>query len=230
LDPGNVTQQGKSTDSKVTTYYKQRVKEFAAENSGREFISRAKYDEALYCIESIRSKPRAAKLLDDCGANKELTLTGEIDGVPIRGRIDALATTCVVDLKTTASADPRTFGRTFANLHYGFKLAIYRELVRQSTGHDRDVVVIAQENCGDFDTVVYEVPEAVLDNGLIQVQRVIRDYKHAVETGQWNGIDRGEDTVPLLVPNWAMEDAGEELVQWSSEPISISSDELEVHF
>jgi exodeoxyribonuclease VIII len=211
--PDNVTAKGQPTDSKLTNFYKQSVKEFAKQNAGKEFVSREQYDNALYAIESLRSKPSVVSMLE--GADTELTLTGDIDGVPIKGRIDALCCDYLLDLKTTASVDLRTFGRTFANLHYGFKLAIYRHLVR-CNGSDKLVRVVAQETSGDFDSVVYDVPNVVLDNGFVQVKRVLAGYKHALKTGEWHGVDRGEESVPLLVPQWAMEDAGEELVSWSS--------------
>lgn len=210
LSPENVTAKGDRTDSKSTTFYKNAVKAFANENSGKEFLSRAEYDKIQRAIAAIRSHPEASRLIEACGKNVEVTVTGELFGVPFKGRLDALAPECIVDLKTTADVEPRTFGRMFANLHYGMKLAVYRELVRQSIA-DRPVVVIAQEMDGDFDTVVYDVPDCVLDAGLSRLKMIVDDYKHAVKTGIWPGVDRGESRVPLVVPNWAMEDAGEEL-------------------
>lgn len=213
----NVTAQGKPTDSKATTYYKNAVKDFAKQNSGREFVSREQYDTMLHAIEALRSHKEASRLIDACGSNVELTVLGEICGVQFKGRIDGLTPEAIVDLKTTASVEPSQFGRSFANLHYGLKLAIYRDLIRQSIA-DRDVVVIAQETSGDFDTVVYDVPSCVLDNGLIKAKRIIEDYKHARKTGDWCGVDRGQTRMPLLVPQWAMEDSGDELVEWSDVP------------
>jgi hypothetical protein len=226
--PENVTAKGQPTDSKLTNFYKQAVKEFASQNSGKEFLSREQYDNALYAVESMRSKPLITSMLES--ADTELTIIGEIDGVAVKGRIDALCRDCIIDVKTTASADLRTFGRTFANLHYGFKLALYREMLRQFTKQNLPVVVIAQETSGDFDTVVYDVPSCVLDSGLAQVKRVLADYKHSLENGVWHGIDRGEETVPLLVPQWAMEDAGEELVTWSAQSGSMIETEAHAEF
>ena len=215
--PENVTAQGKPTDSKATTYYKNAVKEFAKSNSGREFVSRDQYDTMLHAIEALRSHGEASRLIESCGDNRELTVFGEISGVQMKGRIDALSPQCIVDLKTTASVEPSQFGRMFANLHYGIKLAIYREVIRQSIAN-RPVVVIAQELSGDYDTVVYDVPDCVLDNGLIKTKRILEDYKHAMKMSEWVGVDRGQARVPLLVPQWAMEDSGDELVEWSEVP------------
>lgn len=213
LLPENTDKKGNRSESKATTFYKNRVKDFAAKNAGKTFVSRQQYDTILYSIESIRNHPEASRLIDSCD-KREFTVIGEICGVEFKGRVDAMSASSIVDLKTTASCDPVFFGRTFANLHYGIKLAIYKDLVRQSYG-DKDVVVIAQETSGDFDTVVYDVPDCVLDNGLIKARRIIEDYKHCLKTGDWYGVDRGQSRVPLLVPQWAMEDSGDELVEWS---------------
>lgn len=214
LDDDNVTAKGEKTESKSSTYYKERVKQFASANAGKSFLSRAQYDACLYCIESLRSRPHVVELLRSCGRNLEVTVTGEICGVPFRGRIDALAPGYVIDLKTTDNVEPRSFGRTFANLYYGMKLAIYRELVRQNSC-ERQVKIIAVEKAGDFDCCVYDVPGPVLDNELAKVFMLVQRYKRALDSGIWPGVDDGEDSVQIYIPQWAQEDAGGELIQWA---------------
>lgn len=211
--PDNVTAQGKPTDSKATNFYKNKVKEYASENAGREFVSRDQYDTMLCAIESLRGHAEASRLIESCGSNLEITVLGEISGVEFKGRIDALSPQAIIDLKTTATVDTIQFGRTFANLKYGMKLAIYRELIRQSST-TRDVRVIAQEMSGDFDTVVFDVPDCVLDAGLAAAKLIIEDYRHSLKTGEWHGVDRGEKTVQLVVPNWSMPSDAEEAAMW----------------
>src|SRR5690606_11910087 len=126
-----------------------------------------------------------------------------------------LAPNLVCDLKTTADVTPRVFGRTFANLYYGFKLAMYRELVRQNIG-ECEVKVIAQETAGDFDNVLFDVPGVILDNALSKVRSVLADYKQAIDTGVWNGVDRGSDEIPILLPAYAMDE--DEGLDWSESP------------
>jgi exodeoxyribonuclease VIII len=211
LMPGNVTGKGEPSTSTATTFCKRMLAEFEAEHAGRIILNRAQYDTALHCIEAIRSRPAMVEIIQH--SNKEVTVYGEIDGVPCKGRIDLLSPAIICDLKTTADVEPRAFGRTFANLRYAFKLAMYRELVRQNTC-DREVKVIAQETAGDFDNVLYDVPGIVLDNALNKVRSVLADYKHAVDTGVWHGVDRGSDEVPVLIPAYAM-DEDEQGLDWS---------------
>jgi len=201
------------TESKATNYYKQRRDEFISSNQGKSILPQETFNSCLKCIAALRSRPAIRKHID--GANTEVTVLGEIECVEFKGRIDILKPSAIVDLKTTNDVTPRLFGRIFANFHYGEKLAIYRELVRQNTAGERDVFIIAQEPDGDFDNCVIPIPDAVLDNGLERVKRLVRKYKECLATNVWPGVDGGEDEVPLYVPQWAMEDSGDELVAWS---------------
>ena len=196
------------TDSKATSYYKTKKAEFEAANVGKFIIDRHQYDTALNCIESLNSRPHFRQLV--ASSNKEVTVFGEIDGVEFKGRIDLLHPSCICDLKTTF--DIAHFGRTFTSLDYAFKLAIYRELVRQNTVGVRHVKVIAQETKDDFDNAMFVVPSDLLDNALSQVMMVVAQYKQAVATNVWPGWDRGEQEVEIEVPYWARKEME---VDWS---------------
>jgi len=127
------------TDSKATTYYKAKVADFKAANGNKCFIDRMQYDTALTCIEALHTRGHFIDLVSR--SNKEVTVYGEIEGVECKGRMDLLATDVIADLKTTH--DVSDFGRTTMKFGYLFKMAFYRELVRQNTVGLRDVKVIA---------------------------------------------------------------------------------------
>lgn len=192
------TVEDRRTTSKATSYYSQKAKAFQAENQGKTIISRSDYDTALMCIESIRSRPNLAELLED--AICEVTVEGEIDGVPFKGRIDALRPDTITDLKTTRSVHRRQFGWQCLDLEYPFKMAIYRELVRQNTVGVREVKIIAQELQGDFDNARFTIPSDLLDEELVRVRKVIERYKIAREQDYWPGVDGGEYEVELELP------------------------------
>ena len=222
LDPNNLraaknkteTDADRRTDSKATKYYKDRVKEFSQLHSGKTLISREQYDSCLYAIECIRSHHSAPNLLKK--VKVEQTLFGELFGVPFKGRVDMLCDqqNYLADLKTTGNAQPHAFGRMAANLNYDFKLAIYRELFRQTFGTMPDVHILVQEIGGDYDTCVVDVESIVLDNAMDEVRRVVKEYKRCLRTGVWPGVDEGKPSIPLVVPNWKMRD---ELVEVGDE-------------
>ncbi len=223
LDTDNVTGKGEQSQSKATSHYKQKAKEFYAANKGKSIIARHEYDQALYCIESLTSRKYIRELLD--GANTEVTLEGEIAGVPFKGRVDALKPSVIIDLKTTADVEPRVFGSRFFKLGYDFKLSIYRELVRQSTEGLREVKVIAQEPGGDFDNVVHTVPSEVLDAAFSRVLHTVHRYKQCVESGVWPGVDGGEDEIDLHVPDYVLHQD----LDWSEVEIE-ETEEVEAYY
>lgn len=194
------------TDSKATEFYKACVREFMAENAGKQIIERYQYDKCLYAIECLRSHHFAPKLLEE--AEFEVTLTGEIFGIPAKGRLDIVSVVLnhITDLKTSATAHPHKFGKVAANLGYDFKLAWYRELFKQNYNSEPDVNIIVQEVDGDFDTCVMQVDSIILDNALEEVEEVCKKLKRSMKSGQWFGVDEGKPYVPLVVPNWKMRD------------------------
>lgn len=219
-DPGNMRaakrkdepDEERRTNSRATKYYKSKAAAFYQANMGRTVLKRDQYDQALHCIEAIRSRPYMAKVVDD--SEKEVTLLGEIAGIPFKGRVDMLRRKrpLITDLKTTADCNKHAFGRIFARLHYDMKLAIYRELATQELGEQPDVAVITQETSGVFDNAFVPVPHIVLDNAWSRVESLLIAFHKANKTGQWPGADGGKDRYELAVPQWAMEDADEELV------------------
>jgi hypothetical protein len=209
------TEADRRTDSKATEFYKARVSEFMQDNAGKQVISRYQYDQCLYAIECLRAHHFAPKLLEN--AEFEVTLLGEIFGIPAKGRLDIVSVRLnhLTDLKTSVTAHPHKFGRTAANLNYDFKLAWYRELFRQNYSATPDVNIIVQEVSGDFDTCVMQVDGIVLDNAMNEVEEVCKKYKRSMKSGQWFGVDEGKPAVPLVVPNWKMRDELEE-VDWNT--------------
>lgn len=211
------------SNSKATKYYKAKAHAFFNANMGRTVLERDQYDQALCCIEAIRSRPYMAKCVDSC--EKEVTLLGEIEGVPFKGRLDLLRRKrpLIVDLKTTADCNKHAFGRIFVRLHYDMKLAIYRELAKQEIGKEPDVAIITQETSGVFDNAYVPVPSIVLDNAWAKVLDILGRFKRANVSGEWPGVDGGKDRYELVIPQWAMEDADEEL-DWSTVPAEAPSD------
>ena len=151
---------------------------------------------------------------------KEVTIYGNICGVDCKSRLDLLSSyprkLKIGDLKNTVSVYKRDFGKTFMRLRYDFKLAFYRDMVRQNVENSGNIEVelITQELGGDFDNALVPVPAIVLDNAWDKVVEVIQDYKRCLETNRWPGVDKGEEYYELDVPNWAMD--GDEEFDWSS--------------
>lgn len=204
LEPENVTGNGERSESKATKYYKQKRDSFAALNEGRTVIGNELYVQILKCLKAIHAKPRMSEIIH--ASQKEVTVLSEIDGILFKSRLDLLGDDIICDVKSTTNVEKHAFGRIFFNLRYDFKLAIYREAVRQNTGKTPEVKVIAQEIGGDFDNTLVPIPDAVLDNAFGNVRAVLGDYMVCKARDRWPGVDNGKDEYPLEVPPWASGD------------------------
>lgn len=208
LDSANVTKTGKQSKSKNTDYVDKKMSEFARDNAGKTFVTRADVERAQRVVSTIRDHETASDWLDKC--EFELSVYAKIQRVLCKARIDALrigfADNAIVDLKTADNIEPRIFWRTFHQYGYAFSLAFYRELVAVVTGEFLDCYVIAAESDGDFDVCVYPVPEQLLDNNRDWLLEILGKWGTALASGQYPGVDGGEPYCPLFVPNWAMDD------------------------
>jgi exodeoxyribonuclease VIII len=223
LSPDNVTGKGVPSQTRTTDWYKNEVALFVADNPDKTIMGQTQYDQCLRAIESIWARPKMRELVESSA--KEVTVYGEILGVECKGRLDLLNNGTIADLKTTPNVHKKAFGRIFSNLNYAFKLAFYRELVRQNWGGVLQVELITQELTGDFDNALVSVPAIVLDNAWSKVVEVMTAYKRCLETNVWPGVDGGKDYYELDVPNWAMD--GDEEFDWSS---TVESTDNEVAF
>lgn len=142
----------------------------------------------------------------------EVTVLAEVAGIQCRGRLDWLATDLrtITDMKSASDVSPEGFGRQFFRLKYDLQLGLYQHLFQVVQGEKWPVVCIVAENHPPFDVVIYEVPAAVLDQGLDTALRLLRKLGECIRTGEWPGVAAGEPVVQLFVPQWEME----ETVEW----------------
>ena len=114
----------------------------------------------------------------------------------------------IVDLKTTADADPRRFGAIAARYGYHEQMAWYRWGIEQTTGlADWPVHIVAVESSPPHDVVVYALDLVTLEAGLESARGLLRQVAECRASGKWPGRYGGETTLNL--PNWAFDD-GEE--------------------
>lgn len=199
--PDNVTDTGKPSTSK-TKWVTNQVAEFARENAGKEFMSPADLERAKRVKDAVYSKPFARQLLET--THHEVTLTGELNGVACKSRLDMLSEPRMADLKTAATVESRLFGSSAASLNYGFKLAFHQLMAKQELGVFPEVFIVSVETAGDFDVAIYNATDYV-EQERQTVMTMLHRYKACKVSGEWPGVDGGADWSTLDLPNWAME-------------------------
>lgn len=102
---------------------------------------------------------------------KQVVMTGEIDGVPIKIKVDSYHDDKIVDLKIMRDFEPIYVpgeGRLPWALAWGYDLqgAVYQEIVRQNTGKKLPFFLAAATKETEPDIAVIEIAQPLLDSAM----------------------------------------------------------------
>jgi len=166
-------------------------KAWAEANAGSVII---KPDAAMRCtgtVAAVLSHPAWPG-----GGDAEVSITGELDGVQVKGRLDLLAGSTVCDIKTTQDARPEAFQRTFYTLKYHVQAAFYCDLAGVE-----DFVFVAVETEPPFACAAYRMNKAALDAGREEYRRLLALWRRCMDSGEWPGYSAAIHNLDL--PAWA---------------------------
>lgn len=129
---------------------------------------------------------------------KEMIVVGEIEGVPFKGKLDSvnLSRGYFVDLKTMKSIYSEEYNRelrqrvpsvvnNILNYKYHGQLAVYRELLRQTTGSDFRACIVAVSKESIPDKEIIKVDEEWLSEGLEEIKGNIKHVWDVI-----NGVEK----------------------------------------
>ena len=164
--------------------------QFVIESEGKDIITQEQFEQIDAMRTSAYATPFVSKLLS---GEKELSFWGvdEETGLKLKVRPDCITDWngrhILIDFKTCADADNMKFCRDSIKFNYDLQLAMYRDVLKQNTGHDYTVVIIAQEKTAPYVTNVFQLSENYLQTGQEMYKEMLRIYKHCEETGNWYG-------------------------------------------
>lgn len=146
------------------------------------------------------------------GHAPEVSVFADLYGQPCKARMDAWhpARNLIVDLKTTADADPDTFDRTALNFGYHQQMAHYRDLVEVETGERPRFLFVLVEKAPPYLVSVVELDELFDDLGGKKNEEAAAKWRRAKETDQWPGY---EGISRVLAPVWALDELEEEITE-----------------
>lgn len=127
-------------------------------------------------------------------------------GQTLKGRIDRLQITQdsvrILDLKTTANAEPREFQRTAANLKYDLQAAWYHFLVSKAFPDTRiDFLFVALERKAPFGISVFKASESLLESGRRKMGSALDKFAQCKELDYWPAYEPVVHDLEL--PAWA---------------------------
>ena len=163
---------------------------FIVDSEGKDVITQEQFEQIDAMRNSAYATPFVAKLLS---GDKELSFWGkdEDTGLVIKCRPDAIVEfngrNILIDYKTCTDAENTKFYRDSIKFGYDLQLAYYREILKQNTGLDYDVVIIAQEKSAPYVTNVFQLSENYLENGRNLYKEMLKVYKNCLDTDNWYG-------------------------------------------
>ena len=168
---------------------------FRADHAGKVILTAGMHENLVGMVRALREHPEVRRWQSKI-ESVEVAAIGEVHGVPMKGRTDALTADPLVDLKKVRSADLGMFTRQAISLGYDIQAYIYQQLF------DRDrFMLICVEDTPPYDVVPFELSPAFLRRGKREATGLLESYKRCMRSGEWPG--RSSETVQLEVPEWA---------------------------
>jgi hypothetical protein len=143
----------------------------------------------------IRSRPELRKWYSQIEGT-ELSIVGEVHGVTMKGRVDALTPDPLFDLKKVADGDLRLFQSNAHKFGYGIQAYVYLQLTQRER-----FILLTVEDYGCFDAVSYELDEQMMREGRREACELLNRVAKCQASGVWPG--RGASGIQSLsLPAW----------------------------
>lgn len=145
--------------------------------NGDPYADVAQANEAIACV---KMQPLMMKYLS---GDHQTILTGEIEGVPVKGKFDSYkAGEFVADLKYLKDfRSPNFFENAISYYGYDMQLAVYRELAKQNGGGNLPCYLVIVTKQTPPDVAVAEVNEFDLDMALAKFKGSVRRFQDIKE-------------------------------------------------
>lgn len=167
--------------SYVDSYFEETLPKFKRENPEifkKDGTLKADYIQAEAIIERILRDKLFTKYMS---GEKQVIMTGEISGVPVKIKIDSFLPDKIVDLKIMKDFEPISSSENgvqawFEAWGYDLQGAVYQEIVRQNTGKILPFYLAAatKEKVTDIDIV--HLPQDMLDISLDRFKRDVEMF------------------------------------------------------
>lgn len=203
-EPSSALIQGQYVDA----YFTGNVEEFRGKHPElfkKDGELKATYSVCESAIERIERDPVAMQYLD---GEKQVIVTGEIEGVACKGKLDVLASNRIVDLKCMRDFEPRykdgerlDFIRAWG---YDIQAFFYTELVRQQYGVNLPFYILAVTKEASPDLMLVEIPDWLINSAGEVVSHYIKRFdaikKHEIEPKRCGKCAYCKETKKLTGP------------------------------
>lgn len=156
------------------------------------------YTNIVRAAEAVLRNPKARDLLERDGYSEaSLFATDPVTGVHLRGRIDRLAGTTLIDLKSTNDVRTRKLQAVVTDFSYDVSAEVYRLLLALVLGIESEPMhLIFFEKEPPYEVRVVRLGEEWQEGGHRKMRAAIDLFAWCSEQGVWPGDD--EDGGPVL--------------------------------
>ncbi len=182
---------GNPSESKNTTYYKNQVAQWKANQSPDAIIvTTEEFQKLEWMLESITRHKGAKFLLKDGIPEMSGYFRDPITGIGCRIRPDFLkySLKAMVDLKTCLSPENGSFRSQISKRNYDAQLSMYNHGFQMIEGHQIDAAhFLAVQNEAPYDTCVWTPDDGMLDLGWKKYRFALEGIAECMKTNNWPG-------------------------------------------
>ena len=169
-------------------------------------VLRAKdYDTVHEMARAVHAHPTARFFLDPANGPAESSLywTDPKSGVLCRCRPDKIdhGHRCILDVKTTITANPRDWPRHAERYGYDAQAAMYSDGFEHVTGDRYPFIFLACEKTAPYLCTLIALDDAWMDAGRRKYEHSLRIYAQCVQEQHWPGYPADIQTIEQ--PAWA---------------------------
>jgi len=158
----------------------------------RTILSKPQQKRVLNWVKGYEKNKTAVELVEPCQA--ELSLFGDMDGVPIKVRADAINIDegYIADVKTTSyDTDVDSFKQTVKDFGYDLSAALYSAMfeIHYKKKFEFYFVVLGKK---DASCEVFKLSEESRKRGMEAIKKALSLYKKCVKLGKWESEPKVE--------------------------------------
>jgi len=174
--------------------------DFTAKSAGKELITLDQMTRLQLMRQSVMNHPQASQMVVGGAIEHSLFWEDPHTGVKCKTRPDIWHANMTADLKTTVSADERSFRNSLASFGYHLQSAMNREGIYHTGGNDvKTHTFICVEKEFPYLVAVYILDKNALDSAHNMFKNTLTEFKKCLDTNIWNGYETKE----ISLPSWA---------------------------
>lgn len=176
--------------------------DFLEINQHKTIIKPADYQKIADMLAAVKGHEIAADWLQE--GNPEVTLIGELEGLPAKARLDYLHNNnmTIVDIKTVVDGGVKEFAKSIAKYKYHWQAAIYIDLLKQHIDINNTPIewkFIVVEKTEPYLVYTYTLDAIAIEQGRAEYKETIAEYIKYLNAGKI--IPCVDETISL--PAWA---------------------------